>query len=158
MKKSYKHNEFEISGPTWDEEFELPNGSYFVLDVQSYFDYVVKKHETLTDSPPIQIYVNRIENGINYELRLDTILRFPCLKILSYLVAVKKRSPNTRMVRMFHDWKSLKYGYSNAILLIMHVCMTQEFCIYSHPIDQIWEFGPFFTHLTFIFLETVNTC
>lgn len=69
MKKSYKNNEFEISGLTWDEEFELPNGSYFVLDVQSYFDYAIKKHETLTDSPPIQIYINRIENRIKLRIK-----------------------------------------------------------------------------------------
>ena len=69
MKKSYKNKEFEISGPTWDEEFELNNGSYFVLDVQSYFDYAIKKHETLTDSPPIQIYVNRIENRIKLRIK-----------------------------------------------------------------------------------------
>ena len=34
VKKSYKNNKFKISAPTWDEEFELPNGSYSVLDIQ----------------------------------------------------------------------------------------------------------------------------
>ena len=28
MKNSYKSNKFKISAPTWNEEFELPNGSY----------------------------------------------------------------------------------------------------------------------------------
>ena len=26
FKKSYKNNEFKISAPTWNEEFELPDG------------------------------------------------------------------------------------------------------------------------------------
>ena len=34
IKKSYENNKFKISAPTWDEEFELPNGSYSVLDIQ----------------------------------------------------------------------------------------------------------------------------
>ena len=30
MKKSYKNNKFKISTPTWNEEFETPDGSYSV--------------------------------------------------------------------------------------------------------------------------------
>ena len=41
-KKSYKNNKFQISGPTWNEEFELPDGSYSVSDIQGYFKYVSK--------------------------------------------------------------------------------------------------------------------
>ena len=37
MKKSYKNNKFKISAPTWNEEFELPDGSYSVSDIQDYF-------------------------------------------------------------------------------------------------------------------------
>ena len=28
--KSYKSNEFKFSAPTWNQEFELPDGSYSV--------------------------------------------------------------------------------------------------------------------------------
>ena len=28
------------------------------------FEYIIKNHETLTDNPPIRIYVNTIENKI----------------------------------------------------------------------------------------------
>ena len=37
IKKSFKNKEFEISASTWNEEFELLDGSYFVLDIQNYF-------------------------------------------------------------------------------------------------------------------------
>ena len=33
IKKSYKNNKFKISAPTWNEEFELPDGSYSVSDI-----------------------------------------------------------------------------------------------------------------------------
>ena len=38
-----KNNEFKISAPTWNEEFELPDGSYSVADIQDYFEYIIKK-------------------------------------------------------------------------------------------------------------------
>ena len=45
MKKSYKSNKFKISAPTQNEEFELPDGSYSISDVQDYFEYLLKMHE-----------------------------------------------------------------------------------------------------------------
>ena len=42
LKKSYKNNKFKISSPTLNEEFELSEGSYSVLDIQDYFEYIFK--------------------------------------------------------------------------------------------------------------------
>ena len=49
IKKPYNNNKFKISAPTWNKEFELPDGSYSVSDIQDYFKYILKKHETVTD-------------------------------------------------------------------------------------------------------------
>ena len=43
IKKSYKNNKFKIITPAWNEKFELLDGSYSVLDIQSYFGYILKK-------------------------------------------------------------------------------------------------------------------
>ena len=53
IKQSYKNNKFKISAPTSNEDFELPDGSYLVSDIQDYFEYIFKKHETVTDNPSI---------------------------------------------------------------------------------------------------------
>ena len=58
LKKSYKDNKFRISAPTWNEEFELPYGSYSISDIQDYFEYILKKHGEDRDNPSIRIYVN----------------------------------------------------------------------------------------------------
>ena len=68
MKSSYNHNKFKISAPTWNYKFELPDGSYSVLDTQDYFEYILKKHEENVDKPPVQIYVNKIENRITFKI------------------------------------------------------------------------------------------
>ena len=43
IKSSYNNNEFKISTPTWNDEFELPDGSYSVSDIQDYFEYILKE-------------------------------------------------------------------------------------------------------------------
>ena len=40
IKKSCEENKFKISAPTWNEEFELPDGSYSVSAIQDYFKYL----------------------------------------------------------------------------------------------------------------------
>ena len=47
-----------------NEEFELPEGSNSVPDIQDYFEYIMKKHEPVTDNCSIMIHVNKIENII----------------------------------------------------------------------------------------------
>ena len=44
IKKSYENNKFKISAPTWNENFELLNGSYSIPDIQDYFEYILKTH------------------------------------------------------------------------------------------------------------------
>ena len=44
IKSSYNNNNFKISAPTWNEKFELPDGSNSVSDTQDYFEYFLKKH------------------------------------------------------------------------------------------------------------------
>ena len=57
IKSEYSNNKFKI----WNDEFNLPDGSYSVSDIQDYFEYIIKKHETIADNPPVQIYVNKIK-------------------------------------------------------------------------------------------------
>ena len=45
-KKSYRKDKSKILAPTWNEEFELPDGSYFVSNIQDYFIYIFKKYES----------------------------------------------------------------------------------------------------------------
>ena len=42
IKSSYNNNKFKISAPTWNDEFELPDGLYYVSDIQDYFAYILK--------------------------------------------------------------------------------------------------------------------
>ena len=69
IKSSYYNNEFKISAPTWNDKFELPDGSYSVSNIQDYFEYILKMHGENIDKPSIQIYVNKIENRITFKIK-----------------------------------------------------------------------------------------
>ena len=75
IKKSYKNNKLKISAPTWNEEIELPDGSYSVSDMQDYFEYIIKKHETVNDHFSIMVYVNKIENRITFKIKTKCYLQ-----------------------------------------------------------------------------------
>ena len=69
IKSPYNNNKLKISAPTWSKEFELPDGSYSVSDIQDYFEYILKKHSESVDNPSIRIYVNKIENIIMFKIK-----------------------------------------------------------------------------------------
>ena len=52
IKSKYNKNKFRISAPTWNDTFDLRDGSYSIADIQDYFEFFIKKHETLTENPP----------------------------------------------------------------------------------------------------------
>ena len=51
LKSSYNNNKIKISALTGSEEFELPDGSYSVSDIQDYFEYILKRHSESVKKP-----------------------------------------------------------------------------------------------------------
>ena len=49
IKNSYNNNKFKKSAPTWNDKFDIPDGSYSVSNIQDYFEYILKKHGEKTD-------------------------------------------------------------------------------------------------------------
>ena len=57
--------------------------------MSDYFEYIIKKHEKMTDTPSLRIYVSKIENMITFELKVyylelltsETMNYFEVLKV-----------------------------------------------------------------------------
>ena len=64
VKSDYNNNKFKISAPTWNDTFDVPDGSYSIAALQNYFEYIIKEHETIADISPVLIYVIEINNRI----------------------------------------------------------------------------------------------
>ena len=55
IKSEYNNNKFKISAPSWNDTFDLPDGPYSIADIQDYSQFIIKKHEALTENRPVQI-------------------------------------------------------------------------------------------------------
>ena len=69
IRSQYNNNKFKISAPTWNDTFDLPDGSDLIADIQDYFEFIIKKHKTLTENPPVKIYPNKIKNRILFKIK-----------------------------------------------------------------------------------------
>ena len=69
IKSIYNNSKFKISAPTWNETFELPDGLYNIPEIQDYFEYIIEKYETITDTAQILLYANTITNRIVFKIK-----------------------------------------------------------------------------------------
>ena len=96
IKSEYNNNKFKIHAPTWNDEFNLPDGSYSVFGIQDYFQYIIKKHETIADNPPVQIYVNKIKNRIVFKIKTGYKLELLTEETMQLLGSSKKVIENNK--------------------------------------------------------------
>ena len=54
------------------EQFNLPDGSYCLSDIQEYFEYITKQQGILTDKSPVEVDVNKTKVKTGYYLELLT--------------------------------------------------------------------------------------
>ena len=90
IKSEYNNNKFKISAPTWNDEFNLPDGSCSVSDIQDYFEYIIKKHETIANNPPVQVYMNKIKNRIVFKIKTGYKLELLTKETMQFLGSSKK--------------------------------------------------------------------
>ena len=96
IKSSYNKNKFKISAPTWNDEFELPDGSYSVSDVQDYFQFILEKHGEDNDKPSVQIYVNKIENRITFKIKSGYSLELLTPETMKLLESTENKIPKDK--------------------------------------------------------------
>ena len=71
VKSTYNNNKFKISAPTWNETFDLPDGSYNISEIQDYIEYIIKKHKTIGETAPILIYANTVNHRIAFKIKSE---------------------------------------------------------------------------------------
>ena len=91
IKKSYENNKFKISPPSWNEEFELPDRSYFVSGIRYYFEYIFKKQGEIADNPSIRIYVNKMENRNTLKIKTEYYLELLTPQTRKFLGSSKSK-------------------------------------------------------------------
>ena len=73
-----------------DNTFDFPDGSYSIADIQDYFEFIIKKRETLTENPPAQIYPSKIKNRIIFKIKTGYKLELLSPETMKLLGSTKK--------------------------------------------------------------------
>ena len=81
----------------------MPDESYSIPDIQDYFEYIIKKHENITDSLPVQIYTNKIKNIIIFEMKTSYKLELLSPETMKLLGSTKKMFIKKNMDKMYQN-------------------------------------------------------
>ena len=94
------------------DKFDLTEGSYSILDIQDYFEYIIKKHETIADNPHMQIYTNKIVNRNLFKIKTSYKLKLLSSETMELLGSTRKDA-----VQGKDGEKVQKLEYAEVVLL-----------------------------------------
>ena len=156
VKSIYENNKFKISAPTWNERFDLPDGSYNILAIQNCLEYVIKKHETIADTAPILIYANKLNNRIVFKIKTGYKLELLSKETMKLLGSTKDttdadknsenvpRLENVEVILLHGNLVNNSYQQASRVLFTF---------VPNKPNGQLISISPH----TLIFLKTMNT-
>ena len=81
----------------------MPDGLYSILDIQDYFEYIIKKHETIAGNPPVQIYNNKIKNRIVFKIKTGYKLELLSLETMKLLGSTKKKLIKIKIEKLYQN-------------------------------------------------------
>ena len=90
IKSEYNNNKFKISAPSWNDTFDLPDACYSIEDIQDYFEFIIEKHETLSENSQVQIYPNKTKNTIVFKIKTGYNLELLTPETMRLLESTKK--------------------------------------------------------------------
>ena len=133
IKSEYNNNKFKISAPTWNDTFDLPDGSYSIADIQDYSECIIKKHETLTENPPVQIYPNKIKNRTVFKIKTGYKLDLLTLETMRLLGSTKKDADADKNSENVPKLESIK-------VVLLHCNLVKS--DYQHSSKVLLSFVP----------------
>ena len=89
IRKHYKNNKLKIIAPTWNDEFELPDGSYYVSDIQDYIEYIIKTWKINRQSS-CSCYINRIYHRLTFKMKDESKLELQTPELMKLFSSTKK--------------------------------------------------------------------
>ena len=130
---THGNNKFKISASTWNEEFELPDGLYFISDMQDYFEYILRNHLEKTVNPSMRIYKKKKEKRLAFKIKTGYYLERLTPETMKLFGSTKSK------ITKKENGKNEPYLEITEIVLI-HCNLTvinkiQESCIYLFLIN-----------------------
>ena len=133
IKSEYNNNKFKISAPIRNDTFGLPDGSYSIVDIQDYFEFIIKKHETLTENALVQIYPNKIKNRIVFKIKTGHKLELLTPETIKLLGSTKKDDDSDTNSENVSKLESVE------VLLVPYNLVKND---YQHTSKVLFSFVP----------------
>ena len=156
VKSTYNNNKFKISAQTWNETFDLPDGSYNISEIQDYIEYIIKKHETIGENAPILIYANTINNRIVFKKKTGhklVLLSKETMKLLGSTKNIIDSDKNSENVPRLENIEVVLV-YCN---LVNNIYQQHSGVLFTFvPNKQYGQLISISPH-SLIFLKTMNT-
>ena len=156
IKSIYNNNKFKISAPTWNDTFDLPDGSYNIPVIKNYIEYIIKKHKTIVETSPILIYANKISNRIVFKIKTGyklELLSKETMKLLgstSNIIDADKNSENVPRLESVEvglvHCNLVNNSYQQASRVLYTFVPNKQY-------GQLISISPY----SLIFLKTMNT-
>ena len=70
------------------------------MQIFKYFEFIIKKYETLTENPQVQIYPNKIKNGIVFKIKTGYKLELLTPETMKLLRITKKDVDQIKIVKI----------------------------------------------------------
>ena len=154
IRKQYKNNELKIIAPIWNDEFELRDGSYSVSDIQDCIEFIIKKHEILTSIPPINVYINRINNKLVFKIKDGYKLELQTPETMKLIDSTKKLIDKTK------NWKNVpSLGVVEVVLFQCNLVYNQQNSevLYTFTPNKSYSYLLNVEPSNLLFLKTYNT-
>ena len=116
FKYAYIDNKCKISAPTSNDKCGLPDESYSVSDIQDYFEYIIKKHETIADNLSIHIYINKIKKWVVFKIKTGyklELLSKETTRLLGSTKQVIAKDKNGENVLKLETYVTMHYNVVN---------------------------------------------
>ena len=109
IKSEYKNYKYKILAPTWNDTFDLLDGSYSINGIQDYFKFIIQKHQNLTEDLPLEIYPNKIKSRIVFKMKAGYKLELLTPEAMRLLGSTKKKLLiKIKMEKMYQNQNLLK--------------------------------------------------
>ena len=101
--------------------------------LKDYFELIIKKHETLTENPPIQIYPDKIKNRIVFKIKTGYKLELLTPETMKLLGSKKKNVDKDKDGEILPKLEYVK------VVLVHCKLVTND---YQHPSKVLFSFVP----------------
>ena len=127
-----------------------------IADIQECLEFIIKKHETLTENPLIQIYPNKIKNRIVFKIKTGYKLELLTPETIKLLGSKKKDADKDKNGENVPKLESVEVALVHCNLVKNYYRHTSKILFTFVPNKQFAELINISPH-SLMMMNTVNT-